>query len=149
MADEKEILDIIPIAKYWHINSTLQDVLVMTSYIPEFDITNDQRSYFKGVYVLTSAYLAGNKDYMRISNDYKGFYGVPMSGKSALGYDIITYINKIVNKDETGKYITNIDEIVNGYAVRAPVLLYVDGYKLIEKEKFKPKKEEGTETLPK
>ena len=149
MADEKEILDIIPIAKYWHINSTIQDVLVMTSYIPEYDITNDQRSYFKGVYILTSAFLAGNEEYSRISNDYKGFYGVPMSGKSALGYDIITYINKIVNKDEEGKYITNIDEIVNGYAVRTPVLLYADGYKLVEKSKFKPKIEEGTESLPK
>ena len=72
-----------------------------------------------------------------------------MSGRSALGYDIITYINKIVNKDETGKYITNIDEIINGYAVRTPVLLYADGFKLVEKGKFKPKIEEGTESLPK
>ena len=59
------------------------------------------------------------------------------------------YINKIVNKDKTGKYITNIDDIINGYAVRTPVLLYADGYKLVEKSKFKPKIEEGTESLPK
>ena len=52
-------------------------------------------------------------------------------------------------KDEEGKYITNIDEIVNGYAVRTPVLLYADGYKLVEKSKFKPKIEKGTESLPK
>lgn len=149
MADEKEILDIIPIAKYWHVNNTLQDILVVTSYIPEYDITNDQRSYFKNVYVLTSAFLAGNEEYIRVSNDYKGFYGVPMSGKSALGYDIITYINKIVNKDKDGKYITNIDEITNGYALRTPLLLYADGYKLIEKGRFKPKIEEGTQSLPK
>lgn len=149
MADEKDILDIIPIAKYWQVNSTIQDVLVITSCIPEYDMTNDQHSYFKGVYILTSALLAGNEQYTRISDDYKGFYGVPMSGKSALGYDIITYINKIVNKEETGKYITNIDEIVNGYAVRTPVLLYADGIKLVEKGKFKPKMEEGTESLPK
>ncbi len=149
MADEKEILDIIPIAKYWHVNNTLQDILVVTSYIPEYDITNDQRSYFKNVYILTSAFLAGNEEYIRVSNDYKGFYGVPMSGKSALGYDIITYINKIVNKDKDGKYITNIDEITNGYALRTPLLLYADGYKLIEKGRFKPKIEEGTQSLPK
>lgn len=149
MADEKEILDIIPIAKYWQVNSTIQDVLVVTSYIPEYDITNDQRSYFKGVYILTAAFLVGDEEYIRISTDYKGFYGTPMSGENALGYDIITYINKIVNKDKTGKYITNIDDIINGYAVRTPVLLYADGYKLVEKSKFKPKIEEGTESLPK
>ena len=149
MAEEKDILDIIPIAKYWQVNSTIQDVLVITSCIPEYDMTNEQRSYFKGVYILTSALLAGSEEYTRISHDYKGFYGVPMSGRSALGYDIITYINKIVNKDETGKYITNIDEIINGYAVRTPVLLYADGFKLVEKGKFKPKIEEGTESLPK
>ncbi len=148
MADEKEILDIIPIAKYWQVNSTIQDVLVMTSYIPEYDITNDQRSYFRGVYILTAAFLAGDEEYIRISTDYKGFYGTPMSGENALGYDIITYINKIVNKDKTGKYITNIDDIINGYAVRTPVLLYADGNKLVEKGKFKPEIEEGTESLP-
>ena len=142
MADEKEILDIIPIAKYWQVNSTLQDVLVMTSYIPEYDISNEQRAYFKGIYILTSAYLVGNDEYMRVSRDYEGFNGTPMSGKSAIGYDIITYINKVVNKDETGKYITSIDEVVNGYAVRSPVLLYADGFKLVEKEKFKPVIEE-------
>ena len=84
----------------------------------------------------------GNDEYMRVSRDYEGFNGTPMSGKSAIGYDIITYINKVVNKDETGKYITSIDEVVNGYAVRSPVLLYADGFKLVEKEKFKPVIEE-------
>ncbi len=149
MADEKEMLDIIPIAKYWQVNSTKQDILVMTNYVPEYELTNDQRSYMKGVYILTSAYLAGNDEYLRISSDYKSFNGVPMSGKSALGYDIITYINKIVDKDAEGSYLTNIQDIVNGYAVRAPVLLYSDGYKLIEKGTFKPKIEEGTQSLPK
>lgn len=149
MADEKEIVDIIPIAKYWQINSTIQDVLIITGYVPEYDMTSEQQSYFKGVYVLTSAYLLGNKEYVRISNDYKGFYGVPMSGKSALGYDIITYINKLTNKNEEVKYLTNIDRLVDGYAVRTPVLLYADGNKLIEKGKFKPKTEEGTAQLPK
>ena len=56
--------------------------------------------------------------------------------------------HKIVNKDKTGKYITNIDDIINGYAVRTPVLLYADGNKLVEKGKFKPEIEEGTESLP-
>ena len=121
----------------------------MTNYVPEYELTNDQRSYMKGVYILTSAYLPGNDEYLRISSDYKSFNGVPMSGKSALGYDIITYINKIVDKDAEGSYLTNIQDIVNGYAVRAPVLLYSDGYKLIEKGTFKPKIEEGTQSLPK
>lgn len=49
---------------------------------------------------------------------------------------------------KTGKYITNIDDIINGYAVRTPVLLYADGNKLVEKGKFKPEIEEGTESLP-
>lgn len=148
MAGEKEIMDIIPIAKYWQFNSAIHDVLIITGYVPEYNMTSDQESYFKSVYVLTSAYLAGNKEYLRVSEDYKGFYGVPMSGKSALGYDIITYINKIVNKDENGKYLTNIDGLVNGYAVRTAVLLYTDGNKLIEKGTFKPKIEEA-ESLPK
>ena len=46
------------------------------------------------------------------------------------------------------KNVTNIDDIINGYAVRTPVLLYADGNKLVEKGKFKPEIEEGTESLP-
>lgn len=142
MGDEKEIIDIIPIAKYWQINSTIQDILVITSYIPEYNITDDQRGYLKGIYLLTAAYLSGDSEYLRVSSDYKGFYGVPMSGRSALGYDIITYINKVTSKNKDSKYLTNIENIVDGRALRMPVLLYIDGKKLIEKEKFKPQKEE-------
>ena len=148
IADEKEILEVLPIAKYHQVNSSLQDVLIMTAYIPEYDITDDQRSYFKGTYILTSSYLVNNPEYKRVAADFKGFYGMPLSGKGALGYDIITYINKIVNKDTTGKYITDIEKIVNGYAIRSSVLLYSDGRKLIEKAKYKPKEYEGEELLP-
>lgn len=148
IADEKEILDVLPIAKYHQVNPNLQDVLVMTAYIPEYDISDDQRSYFKGTYILTSSYLANNPEYQRVAADFKGLYGMNLSGKGALGYDIITYINKVVNKNTTGKFITNIEDIVNGYAVRSSILLYSDGKRLIEKARFKPVENEGEELLP-
>ena len=148
IADEKEILEVLPIAKYYQFNSTLQDVLIMTAYIPEYEISEDQRSYFKGTYILTSSYLVNNPEYTRVAADFKGFYGMPLSGKGALGYDIITYINKVVNKDTTGKYITGIEKIINGYAIRSSILLYSDGKKLVEKATYRPKQYEGEELLP-
>lgn len=147
IADEKEILEVLPVAKYYQVNSNIQDVLIMTAYVPEYDITDDQRSYFRGTYILTSSYLINNPEYKTLAADFKRLYGMNLSGKASLGYDIITYINKVVNKDTAGKYITGIEDIVNGYAVRSSVLLYSDGNRFIEKEKFKPKTQ-GENLLP-
>ncbi len=148
IADEKEILEVLPIAKYYQVNATRQDVLIMTAYIPEYDISDDQKSYFRGTYILTSSYLVDDPEYKRVAADFKSFYGMPLSGKGALGYDIITYINKVVNKNKDGKYITGIEKIVDGYAIRPAVLLYSNGNKLIEKARYKPKEYEGEELLP-
>ena len=148
IADEKEILDVLPIAKYYQVNPSRQDVLIMTAFIPEYEISDDQKSYFRGTYILTSSYLVENPEYKRVAEDFKGFYRMPLSGKGALGYDIITYINKMVNKNKDGKYITGIEKVVDGYAVRPAVLLYSNGNKLIEKARYKPKEYEGEELLP-
>lgn len=148
IADEKEILDVLPIAKYYQVNTSRQDVLIMTAFIPEYEISDDQKSYFRGTYILTSSYLVENPEYKRVAEDFKGFYRMPLSGKGALGYDIITYINKMVNKNKDGKYITGIEKVVDGYALRPAVLLYSNGNKLIEKARYKPKEYEGEELLP-
>ncbi len=147
ISDEKEALEVLPIAKYWQVNSSIQDVLVMTGFIPEFDINDDQKMYLKGTYILTASNLLKNSDYITASEEYKSLYGMPLSGKGALGYDIITFINNTLKKDITGKYITGIDKISNGYAVRPIYLLYSNGRELIEKKTFYPK-EEGNDLLP-
>lgn len=148
IADEKEIMEVLPIAQYWHVTSTLQDILIMTGYVPEYDIEDDMKKYFRDTYILTSSYLVENPEYKRVSEDYKGFYGMPLSGKGALGYDIVSFINKLVNKDLAVTYLTEINEILNGYAQRSVYLLYSDGRKLVEKKKFNIKQQEGEELLP-
>ena len=125
LGEEKDILDMVPIAKYWQVNSQLQDVLIITGIISDIKGYEEQQNYFKGTYILTAANLPSIEKYTAVSKDYEGFFGQSMTAKNAIGYDVIVYINSLIKNGKKGEYLTNIKEIVNGYAVRVPVLLYV------------------------
>ncbi len=148
IAEEEEVLKVLPVAKYWQVNNKLQDVLVITDSVPEFDISDDQKTYLKGIYVLTAANMLANKDYRRLSEEYKAVYGKPLSSKGALGFDIITFINNNLKKTIVGNYLTGIEDVLNGYAQRNYYLLYSTANELLEKRRFTPRIDKGSDMLP-
>lgn len=135
MSNEKDFVKTVPIAQFWKLGRG-HDILVITDFVGNMELTDEERRYLKGIYILTGGNLTENVNYKKVASEFETFNGMPMSGRHALGYDIVGYINSILNKDKVVEYITNIKEIKNGYAVRNPVLLYVGEKNITKKEEY-------------
>lgn len=135
MSNEKDFIKTVPIAQFWKLGRG-HDILVITDFIGNMELTDEERRYLKGIYILAGSNLTENENYKRVASDFESTNGTPMSGRHALGYDIVGYINSVLNKDKPVEYITNIKSIVNGYAVRNPVLIYVGEKNFTKKEEY-------------
>lgn len=135
MCNEKDLAKIVPVTKFWKLGRG-HEILAITDLVGDIELTDEGKKYLQGIYILTGANLNENKNYNVISEEYKNDNKMPMTSKSALGFDIISYINSILNPEKEVKYVTNIKGIVNGYAVRNPVLLYVGEKGYIKKQEY-------------
>ena len=129
---EAQLVKVVPFLRYY---SSKPDKTIIACGVEGFGkqfFSPEYIDYFKGAYIVTEVLQLGKPHVERFNEDYYNDYTALPTIKDMLGYDIILFMEKIMNPSYLSEYLTGIKSLEEGRTVRE-----MEAYKIVTSKKIR------------